>query len=85
LCAIGQYKALLTIDGNGNALSQGVAISANEGGNLAQLVDLQVVGRGIFASLNFLNLEVEPVGLGDQFDGLGAGVVLGHGQLGRYK
>lgn len=64
-----------TVDGDGNALAQGVAILANKGRVLAQRVSLLVLGRDL-ASLNEGDVEVEAVGLGDSLDGGGTRLVL---------
>lgn len=65
-----------TVDGNGNAFMESVAISTDEGGNLSELVDLEVVGRNTLCRLSLDNLEVNVVGLRDCANGSGAGVAL---------
>lgn len=67
---------LRTVDGNGNALGEVVAISTDKGGDLAQLVDLQVVGRDASGGVGLDNLNVEAILLGDSDDGLGARLAL---------
>lgn len=66
----------LTVDGNGHALGEDVAISALEGGNLAELVELEVLGRDTLGRLGVDNLELEVVGLSDCKDSSAAGVAL---------
>lgn len=65
----------LTVDGNGDALAQDVAILALESWDLAELVDLPVVVAD-FARLGVHQLEVEAVGLGNSENGGGAWVAL---------
>ena len=65
-----------TVDGNGHALGQNVAISALECGNLAELVELQVVRRDTLGWLGVDILEVKLVGLCDSENGGGAWVAL---------
>lgn len=68
----------LTVDGDGHALVQDVAILALEGGDLAKLVELQIVG-GRAGGIDLNDLEVEVVGLRHGADGRGARVVLSRG------
>lgn len=68
-------KASLTVHSDGNALSEDEAILADEGGNLAERVELQVLGGGA-ARRDIDDLELEVVGLGHSLDGSGAGVTL---------
>ena len=67
---------VLTVDGNGHGLSQDVAVSALEGRDLAQLVELLVVIADTLGWLGVDNLEVETIGLCDSEDGGGARVAL---------
>lgn len=67
---------ILTVDGNGHGLGQDVAILALEGGNLAQLVELEVFGADALGWLSLDELEVEAVGLCDGENGGGTGVAL---------
>jgi hypothetical protein len=60
---------LLTVDCNGDAFGQYIAICANESGDFAQFVDLEKVGRSFSASLDLYNLEVELVCLCNELDG----------------
>lgn len=66
----------LTVDGDGNALAQDVAVSALESGDLAELVQLAVVVRDALGRLSVNLLKLEVVGLGDGIDGRGARVLL---------
>lgn len=68
----------LTVDGDGHALVQDVAILTLEGRDLSELVELQVVGRGA-GGIDFNDLKVEIVGLRHGADGRGARVVLSRG------
>ena len=67
---------VLTVDSNGHGLGQDVAILALEGGNLAQLVELEVVGADTLGWLSVDELKVEAVGLCDGENGGGTGVAL---------
>jgi alanine-alpha-ketoisovalerate/valine-pyruvate aminotransferase len=55
----------LTVDGDGNALREDKAVSALEGGNLAELVELQVLGRDTLRRLSLDELNVEAILLRD--------------------
>ena len=70
-----QRQRGLTIDGDSDALGQSEAVLANEGGNLAKAVSLQMLSSRL-AKLDLGYLEVEIIGLGNRLDGDGAGVVL---------
>ena len=65
-----------TVDGNGNALGEDVAVGALEGGDLAELVDLEVLGVDTLGRLGVNNVKVEVVGLCDGQQGGGTGVAL---------
>jgi hypothetical protein len=68
-------KMTHTIDGDGNALSEDVAISADKGRDLGEGVRLlEVLGRAAGGDLDLL--ELEAVGLRDSADGRRAGVAL---------
>lgn len=67
--------ALLTVDGNGNALGESEAILANEGRNLAETVGLEVL-NGSVALLGLNDVELDVVGLSDRADGGRTAVVL---------
>lgn len=71
----GAERGQPTVDGDGHALVQDVAILALEGGDLAELVELQVVGGGA-GGVNLDDLEVDIVGLSHGADGRGTRVVL---------
>lgn len=64
-----------TVDSNGDALVKDVAIRALESWDLAQLVELQVLGGGL-GDIDVDNVEVETVGLRDRLDGSAARVSL---------
>lgn len=51
-----------TVDGNGNALVEGVAVSANKCWDLSKLIDLQVFGRDTISRSGLDDLEVDVVG-----------------------
>lgn len=65
----------LTVDGNGHAFVEDETILTLKGRDLAQLVELQVVGGGV-GDINLDNVEVEVVGLRDCADGGRARVLL---------
>jgi hypothetical protein len=69
----------LTVDGNGNALGQSEAILAEEGGDLAQRVSLEVLNSRV-GGVSLDNGEVDVVGLRNHLDGGRAGVVLREGE-----
>ena len=73
---IGWEVGGLTVDGNGHALGQDVAIGALESRDLAELVQLAVVVANALGRLGVDLLELDVVGLGDSVDGRGAGVAL---------
>jgi hypothetical protein len=65
-----------TVDGNGNALGEDVAVGTLEGGDLAELVELEVLGVDTLGRLGVNNVKVEAVGLCDGQQGGGTGVTL---------
>lgn len=65
-----------TVDGNGNALVENIAVSADEGWDLAELVQLQVLRRDTFSWLGLNNIEFDVIGLCNSTNGGGAGVTL---------
>lgn len=71
----GSERGQPTVDGDGHALVQDVAILTLEGGDLAELVELQVVGGGA-GGVNLDDLEVDIVGLSHGANGRGTRVVL---------
>lgn len=64
-----------TVDGNGNALRESEAILAEESGDLAELVGLEVLDSRV-GEVSGNDVQVEAVGLRNRLDGGGAGVVL---------
>lgn len=64
-----------TVDRDGDALVENIAVGADEGRDLGERVELEVLGRRV-GRVDLLNLEVEVVGLRDGADGRGAGVEL---------
>lgn len=64
-----------TVDGNGDALGERVAILAEEGRDLAERAGLEVLRRGL-GGIGGDALEVDAVGLRDHRNGGAAGVVL---------
>ena len=69
-------SAKRTVDGNGHALSQNVAIRTLEGRHAAELVELAVVVRDALERLGVHDLKFELVGLGYGQERCGARVVL---------
>lgn len=67
--------ASLTVDGNGNGLGESEAVLANEGGDLAKTVGLEVLSVGV-ALLGLDDVELDVVRLGDSADGCRTAVVL---------
>src|SRR4051794_21454787 len=65
-----------TVNGNGNTLVESVAISTYEGWDLAELVDLEVLGGDTLGWLSLNDLNVDVVGLSHSANGGGAGVTL---------
>lgn len=65
-----------TVDGNGNALGEDVAVGTLEGGDLAELVELEVLGLDTLGRLGVNDVKVEAVGLCDGQQGGGTGVTL---------
>jgi hypothetical protein len=65
-----------TVDGDGNALGEDVAVGTLEGGDLAELVELEVLGVDTLGRLGVNNVKVEVVGLCDGQQGGGTGVAL---------
>ena len=54
-------KVRLTVDSNGNSLAQDEAIGTLECGHLAELVELQVLGRETISGHSLNELEVKTV------------------------
>lgn len=65
-----------TVDRDGNALVENESIGSNEGGDLSESVDLQVLGGDTLGDVLEDLLDVKAVGLGHNLEGGGAGVVL---------
>ena len=65
-----------TVDGNGNALGEDVAVGTLEGGDLAELVELEVLSVDTLGRLGVNDVKVEAVGLCDGQQGGGTGVTL---------
>jgi hypothetical protein len=63
------------VDGNGNALRQSETVLANEGGDLAKTVGLEVLSVGV-ALLGLDDVELDVVRLSDSADGCRTAVVL---------
>ena len=72
----GRFKGSCTVDSNGDAFGQDIAIGANKSWNLSEFVELKVVVRGLGSSLGLDEIKLEVVCLGHDFDGGGAGIVL---------
>lgn len=68
-------KASPTVDGDGDALGEDEAISADEGRDLVKGVGLEELFSGL-GGVGLDLLEVDAVGLRDGADGRGAGVAL---------
>lgn len=64
-----------TVDGDSDGLGEVVAISTNEGGNLADRVGSKELG-GRVEGVDDLDIEIDAVGLRDREDRGGAGVAL---------
>ncbi len=69
-------RAKRTVDGNGHALGQDVAIGTHKTGHLAELVDLEIVRGNTCSRLSVNDLETKVVGLGDGENRRGTRVVL---------
>lgn len=62
-------QVIRTVNGNSDALSENVAILTDEGRDLAELVDLEILSRNTFSWLSLDDLEVDVVGLGNCANG----------------
>lgn len=71
----GRFVSKRTVDRDGDALKENIAVGADEGRDLGEGVELEVLGRRV-GGVDLLNLEVEVVGLRDGVDCRGAGVEL---------
>ena len=65
-----------TVDSDGDALREDETVSALEGGDLAELVELQVLGRDTLGRLSVDELDVEAILLCDGEEGGGTRVTL---------
>ena len=65
-----------TVDGNGNGFAEDIAVIVGKSWDLAELVQLEIVGWGFSAGLGLYDLEIKLVCLGHKLDGFAAGVVL---------
>lgn len=74
--AIWRVGGVLTVDSDGNGLGENEAVGALKGRDLAELVDLEVVGRDALGRLGVDKLNVEAVLLCDGKEGGGARVTL---------
>ena len=74
--AMGKECGVLTVDSDGNGLREDEAVGALEGGDLAELVELQVVLRDALGGLGGDELDIEAVLLGHGEEGGGARVTL---------
>lgn len=79
--AVGRVCGVLTVDSDGDGLGENEAVLALEGGDLAELVELQVLGRNTLGGLSVDELDVEAVLLCDRKEGGGARVTLRGCQL----
>ena len=74
--AMGKECGVLTVDSDGNGLRENEAVGALEGGDLAELVELQVLLRDTLGGLGGDELDIEAVLLGDGEERGGARVTL---------
>jgi hypothetical protein len=71
-----QSGAALTIDGDGDALGQHVAIGAHKSGDFGERIEFAVVVARFLGRWDGLKVQVEVIGLGDGEDGGRPRVVL---------
>ncbi|THZ99421.1 hypothetical protein D6C82_05163 [Aureobasidium pullulans] len=79
LLGLAEESGLLVLGGdygNGNALGEDVAVGTLEGGDLAELVELEVLSLDTLGRLGVNDVKVEAVGLCDGQQGGGTGVTL---------
>ena len=74
--AVGKECGVLTVDSDGHGLRENEAVGALEGGDLAELVELQVLLRDALGGLGGDELDIEAVLLGDGEERGGARVTL---------
>ena len=67
---------VLTVHSDGNGLGENEAIGALEGGDLAELVELQVVGRHALGGLGVDKFDIEAILLRDRQERRGTRVTL---------
>jgi hypothetical protein len=58
----------LTVDGDGNALVDRIAVGADEGWDLAELVDLEVLSGNTLGRLGLDDFDIDVVGLCNSAD-----------------
>jgi hypothetical protein len=77
-CGVEKFSKIKkrTVDGNGNGLVENVAISTDEGWDLAETVVLEVLSIDALGWLNVDDLKIDVVGLGHSPDGSRARVGL---------
>lgn len=73
---MGKECGVLTVHSDGNGLRENEAVGALEGGDLAELVELQVLLRDALGGLGGDELDIEAVLLGDGEERGGARVTL---------
>jgi hypothetical protein len=72
------WRAGLTVDGNGNAFAQNIAIRALEGRDLVEGVQLEVLGLALERrSIDILDVELVRLGHGTNAEGAGVGLPWG--------
>ena len=74
--AIGSVCGVLTVDSDGDGLRENEAVGTLESGNLAELVELQVLGRDTLSRLSVDKFNVKTILLCDSKKGGGARVTL---------
>jgi len=72
----GRRREVHTVDCDSNSFGQDVAVGAFEAGNLAKVIDLEILLGHTLRRLSMDNLEVDVVGFGDRKDCDCAGVFL---------
>jgi len=58
----------LTVDGDGNALVEGIAVGPDEGWDLAELVDLEILSGNTLGRLGLDDFDIDVVGLCNSAD-----------------
>ena len=72
-------RGALTVDGDSDGLAQHVSIGTLKGWDLAELVELEVLGRDTLSRLGRDKLELKAILLGDREQRSGARVALADG------